>query len=104
MLADMAALESLEHPSANHQQGVLEPGAGTARSNASAPRWRVNYCLNRRKNHRRGGMAGPPAGWQAKACPTFFHEVSRAAGPSQQTGQTANSRQSAPEIHVSPCL
>ena len=30
-----------------------------------------------------------------------FHELSRAEGPSQQTGLTANSRQSQPEIHVS---
>src|ERR1035437_2098875 len=51
------------------------------------------------KNQGRGGMAGPAAGWQAKACPTFFHEISRAEGPSQQT---ANFRQTAPEIHVSP--
>src|ERR1035437_2548732 len=29
-----------------------------------------------------------------------FHEVSRAEGPSQQTGLTANFRQSQPEIHV----
>src|ERR1039458_2116614 len=27
-------------------------------------------------------------GWQAKACPTIFHEVSRAEGPSQQTTQS----------------
>ena len=35
-----------------------------------------------------------------------FHELSRAEGPSQQTGLTANFRQNAPEIHaslVSPC-
>src|SRR5664280_432912 len=30
-------------------------------------------------------MAGLPAGWQAEACPTIFHEVWRAEGPSQQT-------------------
>src|SRR5450759_3034659 len=30
-----------------------------------------------------------------------FHEISRAEGPSQQTGLTANFRQSAPEIHGS---
>jgi hypothetical protein len=30
-----------------------------------------------------------------------FHELSRAEGPSQQTGLTANFRQTAPEIHVS---
>src|SRR5450759_4510898 len=30
-----------------------------------------------------------------------FHELSRAEGPSQQTGLTANFRQSQPEIHVS---
>src|ERR1035437_3091028 len=30
-----------------------------------------------------------------------FHELSRAEGPSQQTGLTANFRQSAPEIRVS---
>src|SRR5450756_1639712 len=29
-----------------------------------------------------------------------FHELSRAEGPSQQTGLTANFRQSQPEIHV----
>src|SRR5450759_562669 len=42
------------------------------------------------------------------ACATFasqrtrsiFHEISRAAGPSQQTGLTANFRQRAPETHV----
>src|ERR1019366_6169141 len=28
--------------------------------------------------------AGLAAGWQAKACPTNFHEVSRAERPSQQ--------------------
>src|SRR5450759_1574899 len=51
------------------------------------------------KNHRHGGTAGLPAGWQAEACPTILHDVSRAEGPSQQT---ANCRQTAPEIHVSP--
>src|SRR5665811_1629118 len=30
-----------------------------------------------------------------------FHELSRAEGPSQQTGPTANFQQTAPEIHVS---
>src|ERR1035437_4898925 len=30
-------------------------------------------------------MAGPPAGWRAKACPTFFHGVSRAERPSLPT-------------------
>jgi hypothetical protein len=30
-----------------------------------------------------------------------FHELSRAEGPSQQTGLTADFRQTAPEIHVS---
>jgi hypothetical protein len=30
-------------------------------------------------------MAGLAAGWQAKACPTLFHEVSRAEGPFKQT-------------------
>jgi len=30
-------------------------------------------------------MAGLPAGWQAKACPTIFHGVSRAEGPFKQT-------------------
>src|SRR5664280_1466656 len=29
-------------------------------------------------------MAGLPADWQAKACPTIFHGISRAEGPSQQ--------------------
>src|SRR5450759_2655694 len=77
MLADMAALESLEHPSANRQPGVLEPGAGTARSNASAPRWRVNYCLNRRgcftaETQRRGGSAEIRRGFGAGGLHVFM--------------------------------
>jgi hypothetical protein len=67
--------------SKNHRCGIWEPGTESKKPVPQAVAWRSWW-----------GRALPPANRSDQelagesACPTFFDKVSRAAGPSQQTG------------------
>src|ERR1035437_6563745 len=71
------------------------PGAPGGRARAEGRR---RTGGGRRKECRRGAQECVPHA-AAQRARSVFHEVSRTEGPSQQT---ANFRQTAPEIHVSP--
>src|ERR1035437_6569931 len=83
-----------------HPNRVEKPPGGVGSEPGDRQDWQRISGKMRRKSMSVLSVPGALVGG-GEVTMAVFHELSRAEGPSQQTGLAANFRQNAPEIHAS---